>query len=270
MKQLKKQISKQEETTSKPKTNLLTFNEFPRIKKLLKGLLALMFLAIVSVLTTALLEVPSKAMNSTNIELENIEMENALYITKVRDYSMERLISEVEIYMKSIAPDNKINSRLLVELCGKYQMDLTLVIAQGILESHLGTKGMAVQTNSVWNVGTYDNGKIHYTYSNPNESIEPYLKLVRERYLIKITAAGDTIQREIRSLVADKGYVNYQGKRYATSPTYENLLRYWIIRVQMDSKIKLYQDIKTLPDEDILGFFVPSEQASDSTFLANL
>lgn len=266
MKQLKKQISEKEETTSTPKTNLLTFNEFSLIKKLIRGLLALAFLAIVSLFTTALLEVPSRAMNmNKSITIENA---NSMYISKVRNYSEEKLIKEVDIYMKSIVPEEKLNAKTLVELCGKYEIDLTLVIAQGILESHLGTRGLATQTNSVWNVGSFDNGKIHYTYSNPNESIEPYLKLIKERYLIKVTAQGDTLHREIRNLIADRGYVNYEGKRYATSPSYENTLRYWILRVQMDSKIKLYQDIKTLPDQDILGFFVPQEEQKDSTLMA--
>ena len=268
MKQLKKQISEKEETTSTPPTNLLTFKPYSLIKKLLKGLLALVFLAIVSLLTTALLEIPSKAMDSPE---NNIAIENSLYISKVRDYSKEKLITEADLYMKSIAPTEKLNAALLVELCSKYEIDITLVIAQAILESHIGTKGRAVQTNSVWNVGTFDNGVIKYTYSDPNQSIEPYLKLVKERYLIKITAQGDTLQREVKNLIADKGYVNHEGKRYATNPTYENILRYWLIRVQMDSKIKLYQDIKTMPDEDILGFFVPQgDQPIDSVLMANL
>lgn len=267
MKQLKKQISQKEETTSTPRTNLLTFN-FSLIKKITRGLLALAFLTIVSLLTTALLEIPSKAMDSPE---NTIALENSLYISKVRDYSRDKLITEVDLYMKSIAPTEKLNAALLVELCAKYEIDITLVIAQAILESHLGTKGRAVETNSVWNVGTYDNGVIKYTYSNPNQSIEPYLKLVRERYLIKITAQGDTIQREVKNLIADRGYVNHEGKRYATNPTYESTLRYWLIRVQMDSKIKLYQDIKTMPDEDILGFFVPqSDQPIDSLLMADL
>lgn len=269
MKQLKKQVYEKEETTSIPPTNLLTFNEFPLIKKLSRGLLALVFLIIVSLLSTALLEIPIKAMSTTS---ENsVTIENSLYISKVRNYSEEKLIKEVDVYMKSIAPTEKLNPTLLVQLCSKYKIDITLVIAQAILESHIGTKGRAVQTNSVWNVGTFDNGMIHYTYPTPSESIEPYLKLVKNKYLIKITARGDTLQRDIGNLIADRGYINHEGKRYATSPTYENLLRYWIIRVQMDSKIKLYQDIKTMPDEDIIGFFVPPlEQSVDSVLMANL
>lgn len=265
MKQLKKQISEKEETTSIPPTNLLAFNEFFLIKKLTRGLLALLFLIIVGLLSTALLEIPSQAMNTNGNNLTN-----SIYISKVRNYSEEKLIKEVDVYMKSIAPTEKLSATLLVQLCSKYEIDLTLVIAQGILESQLGTKGLAVQTHSVWNVGTFDNGMIHYTYSSPSESIEPYLKLVKEKYLIKITARGDTLHREIRSLIADRGFINHEGKRYATSPTYENTLRYWILRVQMDSKIKLYQDIKTLPDEDILGFFVPKEEQKDSLLIAKL
>jgi flagellum-specific peptidoglycan hydrolase FlgJ len=270
MKQLKKQISEKEETTSIPHTNLLTFNEFSLIKKLIRGLLALAFLAIVSLFTTALLEIPSKAMNTNSNNNLSIENSNSVYISKVRNYSEEKLITEVDTYMKSVVPEEKLNAKLLVQLCGKYKIDLSLVIAQGILESHLGTRGLAVQTNSVWNVGSFDNGKIHYSYSNPNEAIEPYLKLIRERYLIRITSAGDTLQKEVRSLIADRGYVNCEGHRYATSLSYENTLRYWILRVQMDSKIKLYQDIKTLPDQDILGFFVPQEEPKDSLLMAKL
>jgi flagellum-specific peptidoglycan hydrolase FlgJ len=268
MKQLKKQIYEKIETTSIPPTNLLTLNKFSLIKKLAKGLLTLIFLAILGLFTTALMEIPTKAnTNGNNPTIENI---NSLYISKVRNYSEEKLIKEVDIYLKSIAPKEKLNPKLLVKLCEKYEIDLSLVIAQGILESQLGTKGLAVQTNSVWNVGSFDNGMIHYTYSNPNESIEPYLKLVKEKYLIKITARGDTIHREIRNLIADRGFINHEGKRYATSPSYENNLRYWILRVQMDSKIKLYQDIKILPDEDILGFFIPQGEPGDSLFLAKL
>ena len=275
MKQLKKQISEKEEITSIPPKNLLTFNELSLIKKITRGLLALVFLTIVSLFSTALSEAPTKAMSmevSTkimNVNSENsVVIENSFYISKVRNYSEEKLIKEVDFYMKSIVPTEKLDAKLLVHLCSKYEIDITLVIAQAILESQIGTKGRAVQTNSVWNVGTFDDGMIHYRYSHPNKSIEPYLKLVKEKYLIKITARGDTLQRDVRNLIADKGYINHEGKRYATDPSYENSLRSWILRVQMDSKIKLYQDIKTLPDEDILGFFVPREEPKGSLLIA--
>jgi hypothetical protein len=257
MKQLKKQISEKEETASTPLSNLLAFKSCPLIK-LVKGLLILILLATISLLISTLLEVPTKAMD-TSKSISTIE--NSIYISKVRNYSKEKLIDEVDFYMKSIAPTEKLDARLLVHLCDQYEMDITFVIAQAILESHIGTKGRAIRTNSVWNVGTYDNGITHYTYPSPNESIEPYLKLLKKRYMIKITARGDTLQRDIGNLIVDSGFVNHEGKRFATSPVYESFLRYWLLQIQMNSKIKLYQDIKTMSDEDLLGFFVSIEES---------
>ena len=268
MKQLEKQISKKEETTSMPKENLLAFNGFPFLKKLFRGLIGLLLVITLGSMVTALTDLPSKA-NEIKIA-KTPEMEKSAYILKVREYSDERLISEVGVYMKSIAPDTKIDPRKLVDLCNKYKIDLTFAIAQGILESHLGTKGLAAQTHSVWNVGAHDNGKIYCRYKDPNESIEPYLKLLREKYLIRLTLKGDTIQRDIKNLVYDKGFVNYAGYRFATSPSYESNLRYWIVRVQMDSRIQVYQGIKGLSDTDILSFFSHPSQVKDSLLIENL
>lgn len=268
MKQLEKQISQKEETTSMPKENLLTFNGFSFLKKLFRGLIGLLLIIVLGSIVTALTDFSSIA-NETMIA-KTPEMEKSAYILKVREYSDERLISEVGVYMKSIAPNTKIDPKKLVDLCNKYKIDLTFAIAQGILESHLGTKGLASQTNSVWNVGSHDNGRIYCRYNDPNESIEPYLKLLREKYLIRLTLAGDTIQRDIKNLVYDKGFVNYAGYRFATSPSYESNLRYWIVRVQMDSRIQVYQGIKDLSDKDILSFFAQPLQVKDSLLTKDL
>lgn len=271
MKQLKKQISEKEETTSNPPKNLLTFNGFPQLKKLLKGLVALSLILIASLVATYLSEGTSQAIGvhtERNLPEESVEVFS--YINNVRATSTERLVNEVELYMKSVAPTTKLDANTLVTMCKKYNMDVVFVLAQGILESHLGTKGIAAQTNSVWNVGTYDNGIILYTYQDPNESIEPYLKLLRERYLIKISHRGDTISREITNLIQDRGFINLEGKRYASSTIYENSLRNLMIKVNMESSISLYQGIAGLSDEDITRFFLPTEQPIDSIFLAKL
>ena len=271
MNQSKKQISEKEETTSKPPTNLLAFNGFSQLKKLLRGLILLSLILIVNLVATVLLETPSKAMGRDKDE-ETISLNTeATYINNVRNVSNEKLVKEVDIYMKYIAPTTKLKASVLVPLCKKYNMDIIFVLAQGILESHLGTKGIAVQTNSVWNVGTFDSGIIHYTYKDPNESIEPYLKLLRSKYLIKIPHQGDTISRDLKNLIQDRGFINSEGKRYATSHIYENSLRNMMIKVNMESSISLYQGISDLPDAEILSFFSPVLQKQDTTnYLSNL
>ncbi|MFA5152817.1 MAG: glucosaminidase domain-containing protein [Clostridia bacterium] len=265
MNQLKKQILK-EETTSMPESNLLAFNGFKKIKKFLKGCIALLVILILSLVATTISETSIRASSDKTLNNE------LLYINSVRVRSTQKLISEVDIYMKQVAPTTKLNANTLVELCNKYDMNIVFVLAQGILESHLGTKGKALTTNSVWNVGSYDNGIIHYTYKNPNESIEPYLKLIKERYLTKVSEKGDTISKEIKNLIQDRGFVNSEGYRYASSNIYENSLRNMIIKISMESSINLYQAIIGLPDNEIVAYFLPPQymEISDSTLTANL
>jgi hypothetical protein len=257
MKQLKKQISEKNRIKSFFK-DLLTFNP---IKKLIRGFVALMIIFVLSSIISTITETPIYASSSIN----SIE-KKIYYINNVRSKSTGKLIQEVDIYMKAIAPSTKLDATKLVNLCLKYEMNITFVIAQGILESHLGTKGIALYTNSVWNVGTYDDGQIHYTYNDPNESIEPYLKLLKNSYLIKISSSGDTISRPINQLIQDRGFTNYKGKRYASSPIYENALRNMMIQVNIQSSINVYQGIAGLPDHLIMDFFGPI----DSTYLAIL
>jgi flagellum-specific peptidoglycan hydrolase FlgJ len=267
MNQLKKQISQKEATTSKPLKNLLAFNGFTSLKKLLKGFLLLSLILIASLVVSALIEIPTHASSSP----ENVSaVAQGMMIDNVRKVSTERLIKEVDIYIKSIAPTTKLKAEVIVDQCERYNIDIIFVIAQGILESHLGTKGMAITTNSVWNVGTYDDGKIHYSYKDPNESLEPYLKLIKKVYLVRVSQSGDTIHRGLQNLIQDRGFVNIEGKRYATSTSYENMLRNMIIKVSMESSINLYQGIANLSNTDIISFFSIGSQAKDSLNLAKL
>ena len=188
------------------------------------------------------------------------DFSNTAYVYSVRDRGRMELINEVKLYMHQIAPDSKLDPEFLVLKCLEYDMDIAFVVAQGILESHLGTKGLAVQTNSVWNVGTYDNGEIKYRYSSVNESIEPYLKLLKDKYLINISVKGDTIYKDLNHLLQDRGYKNLKGERYATASSYENSLRKIMIQINMDTNIQMYQQVVTLSDEKILAYFGPIEK----------
>lgn len=136
-------------------------------------------------------------------------------------------------------------------------------MAQGLLESHFGTKGKAAKTNSVWNVGTYDDGQILYTYGTPDESLEPYLKLINENYLINVTAEGDTVYKDISHLTSDRGYINYDGKRFASARGYENAMRKLMITIDAKTSIKFYQEVLTLPDTKLLAYFNPNPETLD-------
>ena len=43
--------------------------------------------------------------------------------------------------------------------------------------------GRPKRTNSAFSVGCFDNGKSAFRYKHPDDSIEPYIKLVKYNYM---------------------------------------------------------------------------------------
>lgn len=127
---------------------------------------------------------------------------------------------EVQNYIDSVAPTSNLRAYDLIELTAKYDVDIKFVLAQGEVESHFGTKGIAARTNSVWNVGAYDGLLEHkisknHKFSHPNESIEPYLELLVRKYLIDGKLEVDLM----------KSFTTKMGTRYATAKDYEVRLK---------------------------------------------
>lgn len=131
-----------------------------------------------------------------------------------------QLVDEVQNYINTVAPTSDLRACVLIDACEKYNIEVKFVLAQGELESHFGTKGLASKTNSVWNVGAYDgyyysNIMTIHKYPHPNMSIEPYLKLLYKKYL--------TYEAEEGLL---KNFVDHNGNRFASDKNYEERLRY--------------------------------------------
>ena len=121
------------------------------------------------------------------------------------------LIREVDTYIKSKS-DADISAELLVHYCLKDSVPIILALAQGQLESGLGSAGRATKTKSIWNVGAWD-GHTHKTstnYSSFNESIPAYTSLIHRRY---------------RDADPYKNFIDYNGNRYASDLTYEYKLK---------------------------------------------
>ena len=147
-------------------------------------------------------------------------------IDQLKEYELKywetkaQLVDEVQNYINTVAPTSNLRACILVDACEKYNIEVKFALAQGEIESHFGTKGLASKTNSVWNVGAYDGhfySKIMgtYKYSHPNESIEPYLKLLYEKYLTNEVEEG---------LLSN--FVDHNGNRFASDKNYEERLKY--------------------------------------------
>lgn len=127
------------------------------------------------------------------------------------------LVDATQHYIDSVAPNSGLRALILVEKCEKYGIPVSFALAQGEIESHFGTKGLAFRTNSVWNVGAYDNTDIQdirHKYHNPNDAIEPYLSLLDSNYL------SDKTVEDLLEL-----FVDINGNRYATDKYYESKLK---------------------------------------------
>ena len=135
--------------------------------------------------------------------------------------SKAELVDEVDSYIKKHAPTSNLSAVILVDKCEEYKVDIKLALAQGHQESHFGTQGLAAKTNSVWNVGAFDSltyDEIHkkHIFSNPNQSIKPYLELLTTKYL-----TGNKTEEDLL-----RNFVSIDGKRYASSSAYETSLTY--------------------------------------------
>lgn len=126
------------------------------------------------------------------------------------------LVDLTQHYIDSVAPNSGLRALILVENCEKYGIPISFTLAQGEIESHFGTKGLAFRTNSVWNVGAYDGhdySSISHKFSNPNDSVIPYLDLLTANYL-----PNKTVEDLLES------FVDINGNRYASDKHYETKL----------------------------------------------
>ncbi len=149
-----------------------------------------------------------------------------------------RLVKEVKHYIDSVAPTSTLSGYAIVDMAEKYDLDIKFVLAQGQLESHFGTTGMAVKTNSVFNVGAYDGMKYDlindkFKYKHPDFSIEPYMQLLYKNYI-----TGSKTELDLMAKYVTKG-----GKRFSSNSNYEREL------MNLYKKIDETTDISTLQGE---------------------
>lgn len=150
------------------------------------------------------------------------------------------LVEQVNSYIQQIAPTSALDGLVVVNNCIDYDIDICFVLAQGEIESHFGTKGLARKTNSVFNVYAYDNKEFNEInkngkYKHPDDSVEPYLNLLKNEYLVNNKTEYDMLKK----------YVNYCGNRYASAPDYEQKLSDKITKIHQNTNIdSTYQMLK--------------------------
>lgn len=149
--------------------------------------------------------------------------ENILHLEQAK----YNLIEEIDKYIHSVAPSSCLNGLTIVEACDEYDMDIMFVLAQGQIESHYGTRGIAAKTNSVFNVHSFDGVSANEIlrsgkgYKHPDFSVRPYLSLLQKNYLVDGKTERDMFRK----------FVDKNGHRYASANDYEKQLYNTYLRI---------------------------------------
>lgn len=133
-------------------------------------------------------------------------------------------VKEVEKYMSTALKNQgfSMNStglkpETLVMASIKKNFDLPFLMAAAHQESCFGATPRARRTNSVFSVGSYDNGKNTVTYDDPNDSVDDYIDLIQRSYLVNGKTLAD--------LMTPGKFTNGIGKRFASDKGYENKIK---------------------------------------------
>ena len=149
------------------------------------------------------------SITTGSIDVKSAE-DQQLQQQRYYDIITYEFVEAVSSYIVSYNDSSQLSAKLIVSLSDTYNISLKFILAQAHLESHFGKCGLARRTNSIFNVGAYDNGQIKHQYEHPNESVEPYLQLLQENYL------KDKTEEELLEQFTD-----YKGDRYASNKRYE-------------------------------------------------
>ena len=154
---------------------------------------------------------------------EEPQLDTTGFYKKVNDTKnyMEKALANQGYSLKS----TNLKPETLVLASIETGFDLPFLMAVAHQESCFGATPRAKRTNSVFSVGSYDNGKNTKTYADPNDSVADYIDLLKRRYLVD----GKTIF----DLLKPGMFVNDVGNRYASDKNYEskiNKLRNLIIK----------------------------------------
>ena len=169
-----------------------------------------------SVILTAVMNL--NVSDAIKREAEEIIMSNQ------PDSTFIQRVNAVKKYMKAATEnqgynpeDIKLSPEAMVLAADENDFDLPFLLAQAHLESCFGLTPRARKTNSVFSVGCYDNGKNVCKYSTQDDSIVPYINLIKNDYLVD----GKTIE----NLLQKGKFVNAINKRYASDPYYEGKVK---------------------------------------------
>jgi hypothetical protein len=189
-----------------------------KIKKLLLAGIAIS--TIIGVINKANISDKEKEeLINTTIALEDTK-ENEIF-----DEEYQRKVDACREYMEYALRNQNytlestgLKPETLVDASIRKNFDLAFLMAVAHQESCFGATARARRTNSVFSVGLWDDGRNMVIYSDPNESVDDYIDLINNSYLVN--------GKQLLDLLVPNSFVNKDGNRYASDTAYEGKIKY--------------------------------------------
>lgn len=188
-------------------------------KKIKKALLAGVTAAVI-LSAVAKLDISNAEKNELKQMVQTEMTTDSTQTDTIHDQKVEACKNYMEWAMKNQGYDwssTNLSPEMLVDACEQNNFDLAFTMAIANLESCFGCTPRSKKENSVFSVGAYDNGKNVCSYASQNESIVPFINLIKNDYL--------TDTKTINDLLTPGQFVNYMGLRYAKNTKYENQVK---------------------------------------------
>lgn len=153
-------------------------------------------------------------INSDEVKAEDVIQK------KIFDEKVESVKAYMEYALKNqgfTLESTGLKPETLVRVSMETNFDLPFIMAVAHQESCFGATARAKRSNSIFSEGAYDNGKDVVRYSDPNDSVMGFVKLLNKSYLVN----GKTIF----DLMKPGCFVNGVGNRYASDKKYENKIK---------------------------------------------
>lgn len=169
------------------------------------------------------------AINKTNVSTTEKEELKQFVIaqeeeTEKIDSVYQQKVDACRKYMEYALKNQKytlestgLKPETLVKASIEKDFDLPFLMAVAHQESCFGATPRAKRTNSVFSVGSWDNGRDVVTYDDPNESVYEYIDLLNDSYMVN--------GKELMDLLKPGAFVNGIGKRYASDEKYETKIK---------------------------------------------
>lgn len=188
-------------------------------KKIKKALLAGVTAAVI-LSAVAKLDISNAEKNELKQMVQTEMTADSTQTDTIHDQKVEACKNYMEWAMKNQGYDwtsTNLSPEMLVNACEQNNFNLAFTMAVANLESCFGCTPRSKKENSVFSVGAYDNGKNVCSYASQNESIVPFINLIKNDYL--------TGTKTINDLLTPGQFVNYMGLRYAKNTKYEGQVK---------------------------------------------